>query len=136
MNKSSQSPKSPADSLLVSPGKSTRLQAMRERAAANRPEPAPPPISQALVKDENFCPELTLARQLIDQRLTGLLASLPTGKQRSLFKIRFGMEPDQIKALPIQQIFALLEIQHPSFNNLSANMKRIGDLNYNGQQPN
>lgn len=109
---------------------------MRERAAANQAAPPPPPASKVLVNDENLSPELALARQLIDQRLAELLASLPAGKQRSLFNIRFGMEPDKIKELPIKQIFALLEINHQPFNNLSANMKRIGDLNYNGRQPN
>jgi len=136
MVKSPIPPKYPADSLLVSPGKSTRLQEMRQRAAtANQPAPAPTqPTLQA--KDESLSPELALARKLIDQRLSEILTTLPAGKQRSLFKIRFGMEPDKIKELPIKQIFTLLTINHPSFNNLSANMKRIGDLNYNGCQPN
>ncbi|WP_446811936.1 hypothetical protein ACH50O_10345 [Methylomonas sp. 2BW1-5-20] len=130
------SPSRPADSLLVNPGKSSRLQEMRQRATtANQPAPAPTqPTFRA--KDENLSPELTLARQLIDQRLSEIMAALPVGKQRSLFKIRFGMEPAQIKALPIKQIFSLLEINHTQFNNLSANMKQVADLNYNGRQSN
>jgi hypothetical protein len=130
------SPSRPADSLLVNPGQSSRLQAMRQRAAtSNQPAPAPAkPTLQA--KDESLSPELALARQLIDQRLSEIMAALPVGKQQSLFKIRFGMEPEQIKALPIKQVFALLEINHPQFNNLSANMKQVADLNYNGRQPN
>jgi hypothetical protein len=129
-------PTRPADSLLVNPGKSSRLQEMRQRAAtANQPAPAPTqPSFQA--KDGDLSPELALARDLIDQRLNEILATLPVGKQRSLFKIRFGMDPEQIKALAIKQIFALLEINHPQFNNLSANMKQVADLNYNGRQPN
>ncbi|WP_415878757.1 hypothetical protein [Methylomonas sp. TEB] len=129
-------PSRPADSLLVNPGKSSRLQEMRQRAAtANQPAPAPiQPQPQAI--DKNLSPEMALARQLIDQRLSEILASLPVGKQRRLFKIRFGIEPEQIKDLAIKQIFALLEINHPQLNNLSANMKRIADLNYNGRQPN
>ncbi|NOV28618.1 hypothetical protein [Methylomonas sp. ZR1] len=129
-------PSRPADSLLVNPGKSSRLQEMRQRATtANQPAPAP---TQPKLKatDESISPELALARQLIDQRLTEILAALPIGKQRRLFKIRFGVEPEQIKDLAIKQIFAMLEINHPQFNNLSANMKRIADLNYNGRQPN
>lgn len=129
-------PSRPADSLLVNPGKSSRLQEMRQRAAtANQPAPAPAqPSFQA--KDENMSPEMALARQLIDHRLTEILAALPIGKQRRLFKIRFGVEPEKIKDLAIKQIFALLEINHPQLHNLSANMKRIADLNYNGRQPN
>ncbi|MDT4288179.1 hypothetical protein RO575_01285 [Methylomonas sp. MO1] len=130
------SPTRPADSLLVNPGKSSRLQEMRQRAAtANQPIPVPTqPAFQA--KDEGLSPELALARQLIDQRLSEILATLPVGKQRRLFKIRFGMEPEKIKELAIKQIFAALEINHPQLNNLSASMKRIADLNYNGRQPN
>jgi hypothetical protein len=130
------SPSRPADSLLVNPGQSSRLQEMRQRAAtANQPAPAPTqPTLQA--KDENLSPELALARQLIDQRLSEIVTALPVGKQRRLFKIRFGMEPEQIKALAIKQIFALLEIRHPQFNNLAANMKQIADLNYNGRPTN
>ncbi|AMK78172.1 MULTISPECIES: hypothetical protein [Methylomonas] len=130
------SPSRPADSLLVNPGKSSRLQEMRQRAAtANQPAPAPAqPSFQE--KDGDVSPELALARQLIDQHLTEILAALPAGKQRRLFKIRFGIEPEQIKELAIKQIIALLEINHPQFNNLSANMKRIADLNYNGRQSN
>lgn len=130
------SPSRPADSLLVNPGKSSRLQDMRQRAATPHQPPPAPVQPSFLAKDENLSPELALARQLIDQRLNEILAALPVGKQRRLFKIRFGMEPEQIKALAIKQIFALLEINHPRLNNLSASMKQIADLNYNGRQPN
>jgi len=139
MDKSSPRPGGPADSLLISPGKSSRLQEMRERAAAAQrpaPAPAPAPAGKALASDEGFSPELALARQLIDQALTNILAVLPAGKQGRLFKIRFGMEADQIKELPIEQSFKLLKIDHPQFNSRSTNMKRIGDLNYNGRQSN
>jgi hypothetical protein len=130
------SPTRPADSLLVNPGKSSRLQEMRQRTAMANP-PAPKPTqANVKAKDENFSPELALARDLIDQRLTEILAALPVGKQRRLFKIRFGMEPEEIKALPIKQVFVLLEVKHPQFNNLSANMKQVADLNYNGQPAN
>lgn len=129
---------SPADTLLVNPGKSTRLQEMRQRAAAaNQSAPTPAPADKVLqAKDTGLSPEMLLARQLIDERLTQILATLPAGKQRRLFKIRFGMEPDQIKALPIKQIFALLSISHPQFNNHCTNMKQVADLNYNGHQAN
>jgi hypothetical protein len=130
------SPTRATDSLLVNPGQSSRLQAMRQRAAtANQPAPAPTK-ADVKTKDENLSPELALARRLIDERLNEILSALPVGKQRRLFKIRFGMEPEEIKALPIKQVFALLEIKHPQFNNLSANMKQVADLNYNGQPAN
>lgn len=136
MDKSSPRPSGPAGSLLVSPGKSSRLREMRERAAAaNRPAPVPP-SNKVLVSGNSFSPELALARQLIDQRLTEIMASLPAGKQQRLFKIRFGIEPNRLKDLPIKQIFKLLKIDHPQFNSQSTNMKRVGDLNYNGRQPN
>jgi hypothetical protein len=130
------SPSRPADSLLVNPGQSARLQEMRQRAASANQPPPTPTQANLKAKDENLSPELALARDLIDQRLSKILAALPVGKQRRLFKIRYGMEPDQIRELAIKQIFAVLEINHPQFNNLSANMKRVADLNYNGQPSN
>ena len=122
------------DSLLVGAGKSKRLQEMRDKAkAANlAAAPAPPPI-KTRESAQNISPELALARQLIDQKLTAILASLPAGKQQSLFKIRFGISLAQIKQLPIKRVISLLQISDPQLNNLSASMKRIIDLNYNGE---
>ena len=121
--------------VMVGFAQSSRLREMREKAqGAAVPSPAPrttPP--EASPNDAKLSPELRLARRLIDQRLAELLATLPAGKQNSLFRIRFGMELSQIKTLPIRQVFGKLKIADPQLPPQSPAMKRIGDLNYNGQ---
>lgn len=122
--------------LLVQPGKSSRLLEMRNKAmqAVN-----PAPFQTAGIANDgnlnlSFSPELMLARQLIDQKLAEILASLPVGKQKRMFKIRFGIDLDLIRELPIKRVLSLMKIQSPALNNQLANMKRLGDLNYNGEQ--
>lgn len=114
---------------------SSRLRQMREKAlGATAPSPAPQTSKpETSPNDAKLSPELLLARRLIDQRLAELLATLPAGKQNSLFRIRFGLELSQIKALPIRQVFGKLKIADPQLPPQSPAMKRIGDLNYNGQ---
>ncbi|MDD1621545.1 MAG: hypothetical protein LUQ11_08680 [Methylococcaceae bacterium] len=124
-----------AGAMLVSPGKSSRLQEMRNRAlAANAPAAPAQPQKQSQESDKGLSPELALARRLIDQRLAEILASLPAGKQLSLFKIRFGVEFDQIKNLPIKRVAAMLQIRHPELNNPRGDMKQTIELTYNGQR--
>lgn len=115
--------------------KSSRLQAMRASVTGAKPETAPvKPVQIPVNNDKKFSPELLLARQLIDQRLAELLANLPVGKQQGLFKIRFGMTPEQIKQLPLKQIFSKLAINPLQIKPLSTNHQSIWELNYNGQQ--
>lgn len=126
-----------AGSLLVNPGKSSRLQAMRNKAmAANQSAPTDGrPQSKAASHDKTLSPELLLARSAIDRRLAEILASLPAGKQQSLFRIRFGIELEQLKNLPIKRVVGMLKIGHPQLKNPQGDMKRIVDLTYNGEQP-
>ena len=115
--------------------KSSRLQAMRASVTDTKPQPAPvKPIQIRVDNDKKLSPELLLARQLIDQRLAELLANLPVGKQQGLFKIRFGMTPEQIKQLTLKQIFSKLAINPAQIKQLSTNPQSIWELNYNGQQ--
>jgi len=114
--------------------KSSRLQAMRAAAMGAKPEAATvKPASKPVDHDKKFSPELLLARQLIDQRLTELLANLPVGKQQGLFKIRFGMTPEQIKQLPLKQIFSKLAINPAQIKPSTTNQQSIWELNYNGE---
>lgn len=83
--------------------------------------------------DNDADPQLVLARQLIDQRLVEILAGFPAGRQRSLFKIRYGIDPENLKQQPIRHIAKLLKIRHPLFTNPRGDMKKVLDLNYNGR---
>ena len=55
--------------------------------------------------------ETARLRRLIRQRLAEILAQLPTGKQHSLFKIRFGMTMDEFEQLTPRQAAAVLTIE-------------------------
>ena len=117
---------------VVNLGKSSRLQAMRDKAvvAETRAQPGPPANR---IDDSGLSPELLLARRMIDQRLAEIWAKLPAGKQNSLFKLRYGVDLEQVRNLPIKRLVKLLQIQEPAMQNLAAYMKRMGDLNYNGE---
>jgi len=49
-------------------------------------------------------------RQEADQRLEAILAQLPAGKRNSLFKIRFGMTPHELRMQPIAEIARILKL--------------------------
>ncbi len=135
MDKTPKNPVNANGAMLVGPGKSSRLQEMRNRAlAANAPAAPARSQKQNYESDKGLSPELALARRLIDRRLAEVMDSLPAGKQKSLFKIRFGVEPEQIKQLPIRHIVAMLKICHPELNNPRGDMKQIVELTYNGEQ--
>lgn len=53
----------------------------------------------------------TRLRAAIRQRLEDILAGLPAGKQRSLFKIRYGLELDDLEHLPPEKVAAKLRIK-------------------------
>ena len=121
-------------STLLASGKSSRLREMRNKnlnlsapAITNDQKPA-----LANLKDQ-IQPELLLAQQLIDQQLAEILAGLPAGKQRSLFKIRYGIDLDTLKQQPIHRIIQLLKIKHPQLLSPRGAMKNILELTYNGQ---
>ena len=118
-----------SDASLLVIGKSSRLQEMRNKNL-NQTEPAKE-LHQPQIKPQSN--ELSIAQQIIDQQLNAILAGLPPGKQRSLFKIRYGMELEQIKQLPIRQIIRLLKIEDPQLTQARGEMKRILELTYNGQ---
>lgn len=46
----------------------------------------------------------------IQQRIAEILAQLPEGKHRSLFKIRFGVSLDELEKMSFQQAAAILKI--------------------------
>lgn len=85
--------------------------------------------------EDKIQPELLLARQMIDQALAEILAGLPAGKQRSLFKIRYNMDLNTLKQQPIYYIVKQLKIKHPQLTQPSGAMKKVLELAYNGQQP-
>lgn len=124
--------------MLIEPGKSSRLRAMRAQANEQKPvQQSPASIAiQSKSATEHLSPELLLARQLIDQRLSEILAQLPAGKQQRLFKIRYGVALDAIHQLAIKKVFSLLSIQNANSAGRLTKLKAIEDLTYNGHPAN
>ena len=133
MQKNAKQPISPSDVSLVTPGKSSRLQAMRDKSITAVNIDIVGEARSATISALKLSPELLLARLAIDQRLTEIKTMLPPGKYRRLFKIRYGFELDQISSLPIKSVFKLLDIALPANQNPATIMKLVGDLNYNGE---
>lgn len=123
---------------LLASGKSSRLLEMRKKsrqASADNLIAENGIARQASKSARNDAnPQLLLAQQLIDRRLAEILAGFPAGRQRSLFKIRYGIDPENLKQQPIHHIARLLNISHPLFTNPRGDMKNVMKLTYNGQQ--
>ena len=130
MQKNVKPPVAPCSVSLVTPGKSSRLLAMRNKTVTAEAE-----VHEcgAVVTALTLSPELLSARLAIEQRLSEIMAGLPPGKQRRLFKIRDGVELEQIRLLPIRQVFKVLDSAWPAQQNPATVMKLIGNLNYNGE---
>ena len=123
---------SATSSTILGSGKSSRLLEMRNKSLNLHSDATSAPAKPQASDKPNQNPDLLLAQQLIDQRMIEILASLPVAKQRSLFKIRFGFDPDNIHQQPIGQLIKTLKIQHPKFERPSAEMKNVLQLTYNG----
>ena len=123
---------SATSSTILGSGKSSRLLEMRNKSLNLHSDATSSPAKPQASDKPNQNPDLLLAQQLIDQRMIEILASLPVAKQRSLFKIRFGFDPDNIHQQPIGQLIKTLKIQHPKFERPSAEMKNVLQLTYNG----
>lgn len=99
---------SPSNLVLVN---SQRLRNLAKRASDTEEQPASagfPFVSNPQEKEDPANAEL---RQQIRQALAEILASLPAGKQRSLFKIRYGITLEALEQLPPQQAAATLKLE-------------------------
>lgn len=84
---------------------SNRLASLRQQASqATVPVPSKKPANPS--EDA----ETTRLRGLIEQRLSEIVRHLPTGKQSSLFKIRYGVTLEQFAQLPVKEAAELLKI--------------------------
>lgn len=122
---------------LMASGKSSRLAEMRQKSMQAHPNDttAANGLKRGLIPpaDKYANPGLLLARQMIDQRLQEILAGFPTGRQRSLFKIRYGADPENLKHRPIRDIVKLLHIRHPQLTDPRSDLQSVLDMTYNGE---
>ena len=103
---------------------SSRLRAIREKQLLDKPQ------SSKSFEPKPDLSELHMAQQLIDAALHEIISQLPEGKQRSFFKIRFGVDLAEIKQGSVLDAFKLLGISQQSLTNPQA----VAELNYNGDR--
>lgn len=86
---------------------SSRLQALRNQSAPGEDRDKQ---HKSAHQEQPQDAEQAWLQSLIDQKLAKILAEFPANKQRSLFKIRFGIALDELKNLPLKQVAAILKI--------------------------
>lgn len=89
---------------------SSRLQALRNTGATGQEKIAAKIFEKSPDEEPEQNAETTRLKQQIDLRLREILADLPTGKQHSLFKIRFGVGLEELNNLPIKRVAEILKI--------------------------
>ncbi|MGY6274989.1 hypothetical protein [Methylomonas sp. MgM2] len=91
---------------------SNRLQALRKQSSVDESDNTQRTTSRhpagANAQEDA---ESNRLRTQVNQRLAEILANLPAGKRRSLFKIRFGVDLDKLEQMPSKQAAALLKIE-------------------------
>lgn len=84
---------------------SKRLQALRDKTAAA------PVVHQVQTNQGKEDAKTAHLRRLVQQRLTEILAQLPPGRQRKLFKIRYRVELEELDVMPIDEVARLLNVK-------------------------
>ncbi|MGR9043698.1 MAG: hypothetical protein ACU83N_00285 [Gammaproteobacteria bacterium] len=100
--------------VLVPPGKSKRLAALRQQAHSKgrKPEPEDTEKRQAVLLqalDKEAAEALNDARARIQRQIERIKKRYPPGRQNRLFVIRYG-DPEELKHKSLKEIFALLGI--------------------------
>lgn len=89
---------------------SSRLTALRQKASTAASEQSSAKLPKTAANTSREDAETARLRAQIQQQLTSILSQLPAGRQQSLFKIRYGVTPEQLLELPVKQAAALLKI--------------------------
>jgi len=96
--------------MLVETGKSSRLAAIRAKAAKQSGEVKTLDRQFAThLKPENKR-ALLQAINLIEQSMSEILRHYPTTKKNTFFKLKYGVKVDKINKMPIKQVFHLLDL--------------------------
>lgn len=89
---------------------SSRLQALRAKAEAANQIVETPPASNAKSQSKEDA-ETARLRQVVEAHLQRIMATMPSGKQHCLFKIRFGASLLHIQSLAPKDAAKLLKIK-------------------------
>lgn len=100
--------------LLVAVGKSSRLDAIRKKAdlvadpvVVNKKHK---PFAQVSGLNQQSKEALQQAVTMIEYKMNSILATYPAGKKKTFFKLRYGVNPEQVDTLPLQEVFKLLKL--------------------------
>jgi len=125
--------KTESSQLLVSAGKSSRLDAIRKKAGLGVTPPGLEKKQSQLIiaKGLNQATKEALqqASVLIEDKIHTLMTAYPAGKKNAFFKIKYGVEVERVKEMPVQGIFKLLKLE----DNKIKHFKMIGNLYLNGK---
>jgi len=119
--------------LLISAGKSSRLDALRKKAGllTNNSALDKKLNQQASLVGLNQATKEALlqAIALIDEKLNSLMNAYPAGKKNTFFKLKHGTEVGRVKKMPVKAVFKLLKIDRKQIKHF----QMIENLNLNGQ---
>ncbi len=105
---------SAASHLLVGSGKSSRLSAMRNKSLQpkNRVELDGNKTRQPIIAGLNQQQTLALQKTsiAIEERMALIMGDFPSGKKKTFFKLKFGVNAEKIKVMAIKDIFILLNL--------------------------
>lgn len=97
--------------LLITKGKSSRLDAIRNRAKmVDDTESDRKQKPQVFVSGLNkqIMDALKQADAIVEGRVGSIMNTYPTGKKKTFFKLKYGMSRDKVKLLVIKDMFKLL----------------------------
>ncbi len=112
MNKTITKPES--RNSLISPGKSSRLDAIRKKSGRVSDQPAPASNSKKNQFPKNLNPQTNAALVAMNQRvedyLNDVLRGYPANKKNSFFRLKHGCEIDQLREMNVQEICKCLKL--------------------------
>ncbi len=121
--------------LLVADGKSSRLQAIKQKAGIRVAETSSYIEGNKTVwvhgLSQTTKEALQQANVIIDETINKILNAYPAGKRSTFFKLKYGVQVDSIKRMLITDIFDLLKLETKSVRNFAL----IKKLFIDGKQP-
>ena len=102
------------DVLIIGAGKSKRLDAIRKKAGLTFDNDSQQTANKHYGLIEGLNPQtrdiLIQAQKIIDNRLASIMKTYPAGKTKSFFKIKYGLNVEQLQLKTFKDIFTALKI--------------------------
>jgi len=128
--------KSESSQLIVSAGKSSRLDAIRKKAGLQIAGTELPKKTNSPILASGLPQQTKVALQqagiLFEERIASILNEYPAGKKKTFFKIKYGVSVAKIKTMLIKDIFKRLEMDKQQLKHYQL----IENLYLSGKTPN